>query len=102
MNPAEISEYLIPHPVIRKVSFTGSTVVGKHLAALAGKHMKRLSEIGVHLQFRQRGMQRTTVYAQHSRPEDIRHAYTDRPRARGKHARPVAILHEEVRHTGGP
>jgi len=31
-TPAEISNYLIPHPVIRKVSFTGSTVVGKHLA----------------------------------------------------------------------
>src|SRR5215470_13090487 len=30
--PAEISEYLIPHPVIRKISFTGSTVVGKQLA----------------------------------------------------------------------
>jgi len=26
--PAEISEYLIPHPVIRKISFTGSTSVG--------------------------------------------------------------------------
>ena len=35
-DPAEISEYLIPHPVIRKISFTGSTVVGKQLAALAG------------------------------------------------------------------
>ncbi|MCL2717021.1 MAG: aldehyde dehydrogenase family protein, partial [Alphaproteobacteria bacterium] len=34
--PAEISEYLIPHPIIRKISFTGSTPVGKHLAALAG------------------------------------------------------------------
>ena len=34
--PAEISEYLIPHPVIRKISFTGSTAVGKQLAALAG------------------------------------------------------------------
>src|SRR3954451_16809586 len=29
-DPAEISSYLIPHPVIRKISFTGSTVVGKH------------------------------------------------------------------------
>src|ERR1700734_951334 len=38
--PAEISEYLIPHPIIRKVTFTGSTAVGKHLAALAGAHMK--------------------------------------------------------------
>ncbi|MCB5945098.1 NAD-dependent succinate-semialdehyde dehydrogenase [Acidocella sp. KAb 2-4] len=47
--PAEISEYLIPHPVIRKISFTGSTVVGKHLAALAGKHMKRATmELGGH------------------------------------------------------
>jgi succinate-semialdehyde dehydrogenase / glutarate-semialdehyde dehydrogenase len=26
--PAEISSYLIPHPVIRKISFTGSTAVG--------------------------------------------------------------------------
>jgi succinate-semialdehyde dehydrogenase / glutarate-semialdehyde dehydrogenase len=47
--PAEISEYLIPHPVIRKISFTGSTVVGKHLAALAGEHMKRATmELGGH------------------------------------------------------
>jgi succinate-semialdehyde dehydrogenase/glutarate-semialdehyde dehydrogenase len=47
--PAEISEYLIPHPVIRKVSFTGSTVVGKKLAELAGRHMKRVTmELGGH------------------------------------------------------
>jgi succinate-semialdehyde dehydrogenase/glutarate-semialdehyde dehydrogenase len=47
--PAEISEYLIPHPVIRKISFTGSTPVGKHLAALAGQHMKRATmELGGH------------------------------------------------------
>jgi succinate-semialdehyde dehydrogenase/glutarate-semialdehyde dehydrogenase len=47
--PAEISEYLIPHPVIRKVSFTGSTVIGKQLAALAGLHMKRVTmELGGH------------------------------------------------------
>lgn len=47
--PAEISEYLIPHPVIRKISFTGSTPVGKHLASLAGKHMKRATmELGGH------------------------------------------------------
>ncbi|CAD7039769.1 NAD-dependent succinate-semialdehyde dehydrogenase [Pseudorhizobium endolithicum] len=47
--PSEISEYLIPHPVIRKISFTGSTPVGKHLAALAGKHMKRATmELGGH------------------------------------------------------
>ena len=47
--PAEISEYLIPHPVIRKISFTGSTVIGKQLAALAGAHMKRVTmELGGH------------------------------------------------------
>jgi succinate-semialdehyde dehydrogenase / glutarate-semialdehyde dehydrogenase len=47
--PAEISRYLIPHEVIRKVSFTGSTAVGKELAALAGKHMKRATmELGGH------------------------------------------------------
>ena len=47
--PAEISEYLIPHPVIRKVTFTGSTPVGKQLAALAGQYMKRVTmELGGH------------------------------------------------------
>jgi succinate-semialdehyde dehydrogenase/glutarate-semialdehyde dehydrogenase len=47
--PAEVSEYLIPHPIIRKISFTGSTAVGKHLAMLAGKHMKRVTmELGGH------------------------------------------------------
>jgi len=47
--PADISTYLIPHPVIRKISFTGSTAVGKQLAALAGKHMKRVTmELGGH------------------------------------------------------
>ena len=48
-NPAEISGYLIPHPVIRKITFTGSTPVGKQLAALAGQHMKRVTmELGGH------------------------------------------------------
>jgi len=47
--PAEISEYLIPHPNIRKVSFTGSVPVGKHLNALAASHMKRATmELGGH------------------------------------------------------
>ncbi len=47
--PAEISEYLIPHPIIRKMSFTGSTAIGKQLAALAGAHMKRVTmELGGH------------------------------------------------------
>jgi succinate-semialdehyde dehydrogenase/glutarate-semialdehyde dehydrogenase len=48
-DPAEISGYLIPHPIIRKITFTGSTPVGKQLAALAGKHMKRATmELGGH------------------------------------------------------
>lgn len=48
-DPAEISSYLIPHPVIRKITFTGSTPVGKQLAALAGQHMKRVTmELGGH------------------------------------------------------
>jgi succinate-semialdehyde dehydrogenase/glutarate-semialdehyde dehydrogenase len=47
--PAEISEYLIPHPSIRKISFTGSVPVGKHLASMAGLHMKRATmELGGH------------------------------------------------------
>jgi succinate-semialdehyde dehydrogenase / glutarate-semialdehyde dehydrogenase len=48
-NPAEISSYLIPHPIIRKITFTGSTPVGKQLAAMAGQHMKRVTmELGGH------------------------------------------------------
>lgn len=47
--PAEISGYLIPHPVVSKISFTGSTAIGKQLAALAGQHMKRATmELGGH------------------------------------------------------
>jgi succinate-semialdehyde dehydrogenase/glutarate-semialdehyde dehydrogenase len=48
-NPSEISKFLITHPAIRKITFTGSTPVGKQLAALAGQHMKRVSmELGGH------------------------------------------------------
>ncbi|MEQ1650037.1 MAG: NAD-dependent succinate-semialdehyde dehydrogenase [Hyphomicrobiaceae bacterium] len=48
-NPAEISEYLIPSPIIRKISFTGSVPVGKHLNSLAALHMKRATmELGGH------------------------------------------------------
>ena len=48
-SPAEISNYLIPHPIVRKITFTGSTPMGKQLAALAGKHMKRVTmELGGH------------------------------------------------------
>ena len=48
-SPSEISSYLIPHPVIRKITFTGSTPVGKLLAGMAGQHMKRATmELGGH------------------------------------------------------
>jgi len=48
-DSSQISEYLIAHPAIRKVTFTGSTPVGKKLASLAGLHMKRSTmELGGH------------------------------------------------------
>jgi succinate-semialdehyde dehydrogenase / glutarate-semialdehyde dehydrogenase len=48
-EPSEISTYLIGSPIIRKVSFTGSTKVGRGLAALAGQHVKRVTmELGGH------------------------------------------------------
>lgn len=48
-SPAQISAHLIAHPEIRKISFTGSTKVGKELAAMAGQHMKRVTmELGGH------------------------------------------------------
>ncbi|MBX3666035.1 MAG: aldehyde dehydrogenase family protein, partial [Burkholderiales bacterium] len=47
--PSEISEYLIPQPAVRMITFTGSVPVGKRLAALAGQHMKPcLMELGGH------------------------------------------------------
>ena len=47
--PAEVSEYLIPSKIVKKVSFTGSVPVGKHLAGLAAKGMKRATmELGGH------------------------------------------------------
>jgi acyl-CoA reductase-like NAD-dependent aldehyde dehydrogenase len=47
--PSEVSEYLIPHPVIRFVAFTGSIPVGKHLAGLAATVMKpAIMELGGH------------------------------------------------------
>jgi len=47
--PAEISAFLVSHPAIRKISFTGSVPVGKQLAALAGLYMKRSTmELGGH------------------------------------------------------
>ena len=48
-DPAAISQHLIASPIIRKITFTGSTQVGKHLASMAGLHMKRATmELGGH------------------------------------------------------
>lgn len=48
-DPGAVSERLIASPVTRKVSFTGSTAVGKQLGALAASHMKRFApELGGH------------------------------------------------------
>lgn len=48
--PAEVSEFLIRHPAIRKITFTGSTQVGMQLASLAALHgAKRCTmELGGH------------------------------------------------------
>ena len=48
-DPAAISAQLTADARIRKISFTGSTAVGKQLAAMAGTHMKRATmELGGH------------------------------------------------------
>lgn len=47
--PDEVSRHLLASPIIRKLSFTGSTSVGKHLARLAADDMKRTTmELGGH------------------------------------------------------
>ena len=48
-QPAAVSKYLIESSVIKKVSFTGSSAVGKQIAALAAPGLKRVSlELGGH------------------------------------------------------
>jgi succinate-semialdehyde dehydrogenase / glutarate-semialdehyde dehydrogenase len=48
-DPAAISTQLIAAPEIHKITFTGSTVVGKHLAGLAAAAMKPTTmELGGH------------------------------------------------------
>lgn len=43
----EISEYLVTHPGIDKIAFTGSSATGRRIASLAGKQLKRASfELG--------------------------------------------------------
>lgn len=48
-RPAEVSSFLIDHPAIAKVSFTGSVAVGKLLGEQAARHVKRFTgELGGH------------------------------------------------------
>lgn len=50
--PSEISTHLIPSPIIRKVSFTGSVAVGRQLGAMAAHYLKRSTmELGGHAPF---------------------------------------------------
>jgi aldehyde dehydrogenase (NAD+) len=43
----ETSEYLVKHPDVDKVAFTGSTSAGRRIASLAGEQLKRVSlELG--------------------------------------------------------
>jgi succinate-semialdehyde dehydrogenase/glutarate-semialdehyde dehydrogenase len=45
----QISRQLVESPIVRMVSFTGSSPVGKQLGALCGQHMKRMTmELGGH------------------------------------------------------
>jgi succinate-semialdehyde dehydrogenase / glutarate-semialdehyde dehydrogenase len=47
--PDEVSRHLLASPIIRKLSFTGSTTVGKHLMKLAAEDCKRTTmELGGH------------------------------------------------------
>ena len=47
--PDQVSTHLLASPIIRKVTFTGSTAVGKHLAKLAAEDLKIATmELGGH------------------------------------------------------
>lgn len=48
-EPALVSSHLLASPIIRKLSFTGSTTVGRHLIKLAAEDLKRTTmELGGH------------------------------------------------------
>ncbi|NKC13668.1 MAG: aldehyde dehydrogenase family protein [Gammaproteobacteria bacterium] len=51
-DPQPVGRLLVEDPRVRKLTFTGSTAVGRRLAAGAGQHMKRISlELGGHAPF---------------------------------------------------
>ncbi len=44
---AETGEYLVSHPDVDKITFTGSTAVGRHIGEIAARGLKRCSlELG--------------------------------------------------------
>ena len=60
----EIGEALVQHPDVDKVSFTGSTAVGRHVAQAAGKRLAHLSlELG--------GKSPTIVFPDAAAPDQI-------------------------------
>lgn len=52
LDPGPVGEQFVSSPVVRKLTFTGSTKVGKMLAGRAAANMKRISlELGGHAPF---------------------------------------------------
>ncbi|HSJ90856.1 MAG TPA: NAD-dependent succinate-semialdehyde dehydrogenase [Ilumatobacter sp.] len=52
LDPKPVGEVLTTDPRVSKLTFTGSTAVGKHLAAVAAGNLKRVSvELGGHAPF---------------------------------------------------
>jgi succinate-semialdehyde dehydrogenase/glutarate-semialdehyde dehydrogenase len=48
-NPPQISKRLLSSPLVRAITFTGSTAVGRQLAELASRHLQRTTmELGGH------------------------------------------------------
>lgn len=51
-DPSAIGDELLSHPAIKKITFTGSTKVGKHLLQAAANQVKKVSlELGGHAPF---------------------------------------------------
>lgn len=51
-DPVAVGDTLVSHPLVRKISFTGSTEVGRLIAARAGERLVRVSmELGGHAPF---------------------------------------------------
>lgn len=51
-NPQEVGEELLRNPIVKKITFTGSTIVGKYISEKAASNVKRVSlELGGHAPF---------------------------------------------------